>query len=483
MIIMKEAKPAMDARHSKFLATFLMAITVCLHLQCARAADAPHIVYIVADDLGWKDVGFHGGEANTPNLDALADSGARLERFYTLPNSTPTLAAVMTGRYPMRYGLQMLSILPWSTYGLPLDERLLPQALKMAGYRTAAFGQWRLGHSTRDLLPTHRGFDYFYGSHNAVHDHYRKTDQTGKRDWYRGEKRIRERGYATTLIAREAAAFIDRHNSDRPLFMFISLPAPASPLQAPEQYLSRYGEVEEAERRAYYAMISAMDDAVGKIVSALDGKSMRENTLIVFHSDNGGAVKNKFPTGDGDVSQQVSSNGPFRNGRGSLYEGAVRVVALASWPGRIEPGVVSERIHVTDLYPTLLMRAGAPLDAANQVKPIDGIDMWKVIAENELSKRDEVLINVDEFRGAVMLGNWKLIAYAALPSRIEMYNVANDPSEEDDLASREPERAQQLLNRLNDFAWEMQPSKYLDDLAGARTVETPVFWGENPQRP
>ena len=104
MIIMKEAKPAMDARHSKFLATFLMAITVCLHLQCARAADAPHIVYIVADDLGWKDVGFHGGEANTPNLDALADSGARLERFYTLPNSTPTLAAVMTGRYPQEEG-------------------------------------------------------------------------------------------------------------------------------------------------------------------------------------------------------------------------------------------------------------------------------------------------------------------------------------------------------------------------------------------
>ncbi len=473
----------MQVPPGRLLLPAILALAAILAAQPLEAADTPHIVYILADDLGWKDVGFHGGTAATPHLDELAATGVRLERFYTLPYSTPTQAALMTGRYPMRYGLQMLSILPWSTYGLPLDERLLPQALKMAGYRTAAFGQWRLGHASRDLLPTHRGFDYFYGSYGALGDHFRKSDRTGKRDWHRDEKHVNERGYATTQIAHEAAAFIIRHDAARPLFMYISLPVPATPLQAPQDYLARYDSVDDEQRRTYYAMISAMDDAVGTIVDALKKTGMIRNTLLVFHSDNGGAVKNKFASGDGDVKQNVASNGPFRNGRGSLYEGGVRVVALAVWPGRIEPAVVSERIHVTDMFPTLLNQAGAPMDSAHQIKPIDGIDAWKVISGEELSKRDEMLIHVDEFRGAVMAGNWKLIVYATLPSRVELYNVADDPSEENNLAEREPERVQQLLSRLNDYAWEMAPSMYLNDLAGARSHDTPIFWGENPPRP
>lgn len=448
-----------------------------------RAADQPHIVYILANDLGWKDVGYHGGRPATPHLDALARSGARLERFYTQPNSTPTRAAIMTGRYPMRYGLQMLSLLPWSSYGLPLDERLLPQALKMVGYRTAAFGQWQLGHASRDLLPTHRGFDYYYGNHNALLNHYRKTDLTGKQDWHRGERLIRENGFATSLIARDAAAFISDHDTARPLFMYVSLPAPAAPLQAPANYVAKYQDVGDGQRSTYFAMISEMDAAVGTIVGAIDEKGMSENTLLIFHSDNGGAVKNKYLSGDGDVPRNVASNGPFRNGRGSMYEGAVRVVALAVWPGRIEPDVISERIHVTDMYPMLLNLAGAPIDDKSQVKPIDGIDVWPVITQREPGSREEMLIHVDEFRGAVMVGNWKLILYGTLPSRMELYNVADDPSEEINQAERNPERVQALLARLNEYAWEMKPSLYLDDLAAARSYDTPIFWGENPPRP
>ena len=460
----------------------LLALTViCPHH--VGAADSPNIVYIMANDLGWEDVGFHGGTPSTPRLDALAETGVRLERFYTLPYSTPTRAALMTGRYPMRYGMQMLSILPWSSYGLPLDERLLPQALKMVGYRTAAFGQWQLGHASRDLLPTHRGFDYFYGSHNALLNHFAKTDLTGKRDWHRGERSIRERGYATTLIARDAAAFISDYDASRPLFVYVSLPAPAAPLQAPHVDLLKYNGIRDEQRGTYYAMVSAMDEAVGTIVDAIANKGMSENTLIVFHSDNGGAVRNKYPSGDGDVTRRVASNGPFRNGHGSLYEGGVRVVALVVWPGHIEPGVVVERVHVTDMYPTLLNLAGALLDKQNQVKPIDGIDAWPVIAEGKASVRDEMLINVDEFRGAVMVGDWKLIVYGTLPSRAELYNVTDDPSEEHNQAEHDPERVQKLLTRLNEYAWEMVPSMYLEDLAGARAYDTPIFWGENPQRP
>ncbi len=166
-----------------------------------------------------------------------------------------------------------------------------------------------------------------------------------------------------------------------------------------------------------------------------------------------------------------------------MYEGAVRVVALAVWPGRIEPGVIVERIHVTDMYPTLLNLAGAPTDKENQIKPIDGIDAWPVIAEGRLSARDDILIHVDEFRGAVLVGDWKLILYSSLPSRLELYNVADDPSEEFNQAERNVERVEKLLKRLNEYAWEMEPSLYLDDLAAARSYDTPIFWGENPERP
>ena len=460
---------------------FLVLATICLNQ--AQAADRPHIVYILANDLGWKDVGYHGGKALTPRLDALAATGARLEKFYTLPNSTPTRAALMTGRYPMRYGLQMLSILPWSSYGIPLDERLLPQALKLAGYRTAAFGQWQLGHASRDLLPTQRGFDYFYGSLDNGIDHFNKTDRIGKRDWRRGEKPVTERGYATTLIARDAAAFIAEHDASRPLFMYVSLPVPAVPLQAPRAYLEQYKDIEQLDRRNYYAMISAFDAAVGTIVDALTEKGIINDALLVVHSDNGGAVKNKFPSGDGDVSSQVADNGPFRNGRGSFYEGGIRVVALAVWPHHISPGFVTERIHVTDMYATLLNLAGAELDSDSQTKPIDGLDVWPVIANGKPSPRDEMLINVNEFRGALMVENWKLIVYASLPSRIELYNVADDPSEDHDQAKREPDRVQMMLARLNEYAWEMKPSMYLEDLMRARAYDTPIFFGENPQRP
>ncbi len=468
---------------TNIVGTWLLVVLAAICLNQALAADRPHIVYILANDLGWKDVGYHGGEVLTPRLDALAESGARLEKFYTLPNSTPTRAALMTGRYPMRYGMQMLSILPWSSYGIPLDERLLPQALKVAGYRTAAFGQWQLGHATRDLLPTQRGFDYFYGSLDNGIDHFNKTDRIGKRDWRRGEKPIKERGYATTLIARDAAAFISKHDVSRPLFMYVSLPVPSVPLQAPRQLLEMYKDVKQLDRRNYYAMISALDAAVGSIVDALKEKGMTDDTLLVIHSDNGGAVKNKFRSGDGDVALQVANNGPFRNGRGSFYEGGIRVVALAVWPDHIAQEFVTERIHVTDMYATLLNLAGAPLDKDNQTKPIDSLDMWPVISAGKPSPRNEMLINVDEFRGALMIDNWKLIVYASLPSRLELYNVADDPAEEYDLARREPDRVRNMLSRLNEYAWEMKPSLYLEDLTRARPYDTPIFFGENPQRP
>lgn len=455
-------------------------------LLCSAAAWAeqqPHIVYILADDLGWKDVGYHGGRAGTPHLDRLAQQGARLERFYVLPHSTPTRAALLTGRYPMRYGLQTLSILPWNSYGIPSDERLLARALKEAGYYTAALGEWRLGHARKEFWPTGRGFDYFYGSLSALSDRFRKTNALGLPDWQRNGKSLRQDGYATALVAAEAAALISRHDPKRPLFLYVALPAPAAPYQAPRAYLDRYLEVEPEDRRAYYAMISALDDAVGGIVAALERRDMWNDTVLVFHSDNGGAVRNRFVTGDGDAATKVADNGPFRNGRGGLHEGAVRVVSFICAPTRIPPAIVTERIHVTDLYPTLLRLAGARLDPESQVKPIDGIDAWGAIAEGKPSERPEVLIDLQEFRGAILVGQWKLMVYAPLPARYELYNLQDDPSEEDNRAEREPQKVQELAARLNELAWEMAPSLYLVDLLRARQRDAPMVWGDNPVRP
>ena len=446
----------------------------------AEAAEHPNIVYILADDLGWKDVGFHGGTIRTPHLDRLAQKAVRLERFYTEPYSTSARAALLTGRYPMRYGLQTLSILPWSEYGLPASERLMPQALKDAGYRTAMIGKWQLGHHKKEFWPTRRGFDSFYGSLNGDIDCARKTNRLNQADWYRDERLIKEEGYCTKLIGMEGARIIEKHDSARPLFLYVSFGVPQAPLRAPKEYMESYKNIGDEQRRTYSAMVTAMDDAVGMMVAALDHKGMTSDTLIVFHSDNGGALPNKYPTGDGDVQRVFSDNGPYRDGKGSLYEGAVRVAALASWPGKIPVGIVSERIHVTDMYPTLLHIAGASLE---QTKPVDGIDQWQTLTGTRLSPRREILLGMEEFRAALLVEDWKLIVYAHLPVRYELYNVQDDPSEEDNHAEREPQRIREMLVRLNEYAWEMAPSLYLEDLQKPRKYPAPVHWGDNPERP
>ena len=462
------------------MARRLAAVLFGCAYACIGAAQQPHIVYILADDLGWKDVGYHGSPIRTPNLDGLAQGGARLEKFYTLPYSTQTRAALMTGRYPMRYGLQTLSILPWNRYGLPADERMLPQALKEAGYRTAMLGKWQLGHSKKEFWPTRRGFDSFYGSFNGEIDYFRKFNRIGEPDWHRNERQLKEAGYVTTLLGREAASLISRHDAATPLFLYLSFNAPQVPLQAPKEFLDMYEDIADDTRRAYAAMVTALDDAIGVLISALASKGMMANTLIVFHSDNGGSLPNKYATGDGDVRKPAADNGPFQGGKGGLHEGSMRVAAFATWPGRILPGVVAERIHVTDMYPTLLKLAGAKTE---QTRRIDGIDQWATIADGKPSARREMLLAMEDSRGALLIENWKLIVYSRLPVRHELFNIQDDPSEEDNRAEREPQRVQEMLARFNEYAWEMAPSLYLEDLLKPRKYDAPMYWGENPVRP
>jgi arylsulfatase A-like enzyme len=422
------------------------------------AAPRPHIVYIVADDLGWKDVGFHGSDIKTPNIDKLAQEGARLEQFYVQPMCTPTRAALLTGRYPFRYGLQTLVIPTPGKYGLPTDERLLPQALKEAGYKTAMVGKWHLGHADRKYWPRQRGFDYHYGAMVGEIDYF--TQSSGNvRDWYRNNQPVKEQGYVTQLLGKDAVARINQHDATTPLFLYLAFTAPHAPYQAPKQYLDKYQHIAEPTRRAYAAMITSMDDEIGKVIAALEKKKMRDNTLIVFMSDNGGNVSAMF-SGDVDVSKLKlpADNGPYRGGKGMLYEGGTRAAALANWPGRIKAGEVKEVMHVVDMFPTLAGLAGAN---PNKGKSLDGIDLWSTLSEGKPSPRQEVVYNIEPFRGGLRRGDWKLVWRTPLPSALELYNIAEDPSEKTNLADKDPQKVAELQKRIEQLAKESAKSLFL----------------------
>ena len=438
----------------------IVALTAISPVSAQQSSPRPHIVYIVADDLGWKDVGFHGSEIRTPNIDKLAQNGARLEQFYVQPMCTPTRAALLTGRYPFRYGLQTAVIPTPSKYGLPTDERLLPQALKEAGYNTLMVGKWHLGHSDRKYWPRQRGFDYHYGSMVGEVDYFTHASANVK-DWFRNNQPVKETGYVTQLWGKDAVAQINSHDPKTPLFLYLAFTAPHAPYQAPKEYLAKYKNIEDPTRRAYAAMITAMDDEIGNVVAALEKRGMRDNTLIVFMSDNGGN-RTAMLSGDVDVSnlKLPADNGPYRGGKGMLYEGGTRVVALANWPGHIKPHENSEIMHVVDMFPTLAGLAGASL---NRGKPLDGVDVWSTISDGKSSPRHEVVYNIEPFRGGVREGDWKLIWRTPLPSALELYNIAEDPSEKTNLADKHPEIVVKLQKRIEELARESAKSLFLVD--------------------
>ena len=416
----------------------------------------PNIVYIVADDLGRKDTGFHGSDIKTPNLDKLARTGAVLEQFYAQPMCTPSRAALMTGHYPHRYGLQTAVIPSDGKYGLATDEWLLSQALKEAGYTTAIVGKWHLGHADRKYWPRQRGFDYQYGPLLGEIDYF--THQAhGVMDWYRDNKPVKEEGYATTLIGEDAVRLIEKHDPKTPLFLYLTFTAPHAPYQAPQKYLDMYKNIADPSRRAYAAMITAMDVEIGNVVEALEKRKIRDNTLIVFLSDNGGPRSAKF-TGEVDMSRSTipADNSPYRDGKGMLYEGGTRVVALANWPGHIRSGtVVDEAIHIVDMYPTIANLAGASMA---KTKPLDGLDVWPTISEGKTSPRSEVVYDIEPFRAAIRQGNWKLVWQATLPSKLELFNLAQDPAEKTNVASQNPQKVAELQQRIEALAREaVQP--------------------------
>lgn len=394
-------------------------------------AAQPNILYILADDMGYADAGFMGSkEIRTPELDKLAHAGTILSSYYVQPVCSPTRATLMTGRYPTRTGVYTI-VRPHASWGLGLQERTLPQALREAGYETAIVGKWHLGEFQEAYRPTKRGFDHQYGLWFGMIDYFtHKRDDT--LDWHRNDQPCKDEGYSTHLIAKEACRLIREKTSEKPLFLYLPFNAVHSPFQVPESYLKPYESL-TGVRKTYAGMVSAMDEAVGQVIAALKEKGLLDNTLIIFSSDNGGPSPGK-----------VTSNGPLRAGKGTIYEGGIRVCAFASWPGKIPAGkTVSEPLQGVDWYPTLLKLAGA---SSEQKLPLDGRDIWPVLTQNAKSPHESVLVCATKPGGAALrIGDWKLVHTG---NKDELYNLTDDLGETKDLAATQPEKLKELQSKL-----------------------------------
>ncbi|CAG5119578.1 unnamed protein product [Candidula unifasciata] len=384
-------------RQVSFLECIFM-LTACPFVSCK-----PNIVFIVADDLGWNDVGFNNPDIISPNIDGLAKSGIILNQTYVQPLCSPSRSALMTGMYPFRLGLQHVVILAYQNVCMPLNLTTLPEVLKKEGYATHIVGKWHLGMCRWECTPTYRGFDSFYGYYNAEEDYYTK-DVGGGYD-FRDNKRVATEAngtYSTDLYVERFKTIIANHKQDTPLFLYLPFQNVHAPLEVPDKYYNMYPNIRDHDRRTFSGMVTALDDAVGEVVSALQQKGLYDNTLIVFTADNGGWV-----TFGGN-------NYPLRGGKVTVFEGGTRAVAFVHGPMFQKTGVRYDGLsHIVDWFPTLVEAAGSSYKDPTQ----DGVSQWKSLLSLSLpSGRDEVVYNLDysEFpeqgKAAIRVGDYKLIA-------------------------------------------------------------------------
>jgi arylsulfatase A-like enzyme len=350
--------------------------------------------------------------------------------------------------------------------------------LRAAGYTTAISGKWHLGHMSPEYLPTRRGFDHQYGHYNGALDYFTHL-RDGAFDWHRDDRVCRDEGYSTELIARECVRLIEGQATNKPLFLYVPFNGVHGPYQVPARYTAPYSKL-EGQRRTYAGMLAAVDEAIGQVMAAVEKKGWREDTIVIFSTDNGGPKPGS-----------TTDNSPFRAGKGTLYEGGVRSCAAISWPGKIKAGsVVRAPMHIVDLYPTLIKLAGGSLE---QKRPIDGRDVWPAITRQSTIARDEILVNAEPDRGAIRVGDWKLVLHgsddaeeedaAVRPRRagrdgvdkVELFNLASDPGEKKNLADDNREKVAELRARYEVYAKQAAPP--LASTVKAR-LEIPAVWGE-----
>ncbi|XP_011500609.1 PREDICTED: arylsulfatase B-like [Ceratosolen solmsi marchali] len=408
----------------KFISVVLWLALVSLCLKSTAAnVKKPHIIFIVADDLGWNDVSFHGAnEIPTPNIDALAYNGVILNRHYVLPISSPSRSALLTGRYPIRDGTQGFDLEPGEARGIPLNRTLMPEYLRQLGYGTHLVGKWHAGYHSVNHTPARRGFDSFYGFYNKLIGYFDHTikllSEDGQvhigndlhRDTPEALKVVHDKGYITDLITNEAIMIINNNGNEKPLFLEISHLAShgnqnvLDPLEVPDMQETNatFSYISDLKRRKYAGVVKSLDDSVGRVVTALSKAKMLENSIIVFISDNGAPTTGMYGTS--------GSNYPLRGMKNSLFEGGVRGVACIFSPLIKSAGRVSmKKMHIVDWLPTLYAAAGGN---ANNLNDIDGLNQWPSIVDEDVkSLRNHILLDINlalDIEG-IILENYKLI--------------------------------------------------------------------------
>lgn len=407
-----------------------------------HAGERPNLLVIVADDLGYADLGFQGSkEIPTPHLDRLSKAGIRCtDGYVSHPFCSPTRAGLMTGRYQQRFGHENNPAwLPNDTVaGLPLAETTLPQTLKKAGYVTGMVGKWHLG-AHAQFHPCARGFDEYFGIRGGGHDYFQhntfKTDPGGaekveyKIPLHRNREPVEEGEYLTDAFGREAAAFVSRHKDDA-WFLYLAFNAPHTPLQVPPQYLERVSGIASEKRRTYAAMICAMDDAIGRTLAAVESSGKEKGTLIFFFSDNGGPV-----------AVTEADNSPLKGAKGQVYEGGIRVPFVVSWPAVLKPGEYHFPVSSLDVFATAAALAGAPTPE----KPLDGVNIIPFLSGEKAGSPHERLFwrMGGGAASAVREGNWKLVR--AGTGEPELYDLSKDIGEQNNLAGSHSEKVASLL--------------------------------------
>lgn len=423
------------------------------------AATKPNVVFIIADDLGWADVAFHGGNAPTPNLDRLASGGVELTQHYVYPVCSPTRSALLSGRYATRFNVTS----PQNQRAFRWDTVTLARALKSAGYDTALCGKWHLG-SRPEEGPNHFGFDHSYGSLaggvSPWNHRYKQGDFS--HTWHRNEKLIEETGHVTDLITAEAIRWLGARG-DRPFFLYLPFTAVHLPLKEPAEWIARVPSgIRGDVARHYAASIMHLDDAVGRILGTLQKLGQLEKTVVVFTSDNGGStVENndlKYPDDHCPGGKLTGNNRPFRGQKGDLYEGGTRVPTVVSWPGRLPPGKFAGVAHISDWMPTLGTLAGyQPERSLNW----DGQNLWPQLSGSAPARPRAIYLAAPGFRAqALRDGDWKLIVprAGAKPGagrgagEPELFDLANDPHETRNLAAAMPEKVAAMQARLAEIA-------------------------------
>ncbi|XP_070578823.1 arylsulfatase B-like [Ptychodera flava] len=444
-------------------------------------SEKPNIIFVVADDLGWNDIGYNNHDIITPTLDTLAREGVILNQSYVLPMCTPTRTAFMSGYYPYRVGLQHKVLTAREPAGLPLNFTLLPKKLKEQGYTTYMVGKWHLGFCKWDYTPNARGFDHFYGYYNGLEDYYTheveayldlREDKVP--DWKRNGT------YSSYVFTEKAEEYIAKHDKTKPMYMYLSFQSVHGPIQVPQRYLDMYPTIQDTNRRIKSGMITAMDDAVKHVVTALQKHGLWNNTLFIFTTDNGGPA-------EADVA---GNNWPLRGSKTTLWEGGTRGVAFVHGNILQKTAYVNEEmIHAVDWYPTLLELIGGKQD------PDMDVNVWETISKAMPSPRTEFVYNIDEVDhpgAAIRVGDFKLITGKAgnpdgwipvpkadgaweeiffldehegsMASRpapwnaTYLFNIKDDPTEHHNLAEEMPDKVKQLNARLEELKKKLVPA-------------------------